>query len=781
MPVLEEKCPLFSILEIKKFVKKYYNLDGTIQQLVSFDDQNFLVTNKENIRYVLKISNTREKKEFLEAQVEVFKFLKMNCSDYQFPTHIESIDEKIILRIADNSGTKYFVRLLSYVNGVFLGELENHSENILYKFGEFLAAMDKSLLAFDSPATHRDLDWDLKNTLLSYDRLDFIKSSPKRRAVEYFLLQFETHVLPNLRYLRSSVIHGDANDLNVLIFQSNSEKKISGIIDFGDLVFSQTINELAIALVYVMFNKEKPLETAKHVIRGYNSVLHLEELELDLLYYLICARLCLGVTMYAYSSSKHPDNEYLTISEKPAWELLEKMIRINPGLAKTEFKKACQIHNSGYPTNLNKNRILNLRQQYIGKSLTISYDKPLKIVGGALQYLYDESGRTYLDAVNNVPHVGHCHPRVVKATQKQLAKLNTNTRYLHDYIVQYAERLTEKMPDALNVCFFTNSGSEANDLALRLARNFTGQQDIIVVDSAYHGTTTADIEISAYKFEGPGGVGAESHIHKVDMPDTYRGRYRKSDPEAGKKYASQVKYIIEQMQKENKKPAAFICESLMGVAGQIILPNDYLKEVFRFVRQAGGVCITDEVQVGFGRVGTHFWGFETQRVIPDIVTLGKPIANGFPLAAVVTTPEIADAFNNGMEYFNTYGGNPVSCAAGMAVLDVIDEENLQGNALMVGEYLKKKLESLKKEHSLIGDVRGRGLFIGIELVRDHGTLEPADTEAAFIVETMKDNGVLISTDGPYHNVLKIKPPIIFTKENAGFLVDRLCLALRDIA
>ncbi len=781
MSSLKDKCPDFSIEDVIKFVNNYYNIDSTVQRLVSYDDQNFLVMDKKNTKYVLKISNTREKKEFLNAQVEVLKSLKMKCSGYQFPNHIETENGKVILSIKDDYEVNYFVRLLSYVPGTFWGDMKDHSENLLNNFGKFLATMDKALLEFDQPSFHRNLTWDIKNTLQAYDRLKFIKSSHRRRIAEYFLLQFETHVTPQFHKLRSSLIHADANDWNVLIPQNDPGEEIAGVIDFGDMIFSQTINELAIALVYILFNKENPLETAKHVIRGYHSVLPLEELELELLYYLICGRLCIGVTMYALSSLKYPENDYVTISEKPAWELLEKLIRINPRQAEMEFKKACQIEDYFCSNRLDQKEILDLRQQHIGKSLSISYAKPLKIIRGALQYLYDESGRTYLDAVNNVPHVGHCHPRVVKAAQQQLATLNTNTRYLHDNLVLYAQRLIEKLPDPLNVCFFTNSGSEANDLALRLARNYTGQKDVIVVESAYHGTTTADIEISAYKFDGQGGSGAENYIHKVETPDTYRGRYKASDLDAGKKYAAQVNAIIEQMQKINKKPAAFICEPLMGVAGQIILPENYLKEVFRFIRQAGGLCIADEVQIGFGRVGTHFWGFETQHVVPDIVTLGKPIGNGFPLAAVVTTPEIADAFANGMEYFNTFGGNPVSCAVGLVVLDVIEDEKLQENALQVGEYLKKKLEGLKDKYPLIGDVRGMGLFTGIELVRDQNTLESADTEAAFIVEKMKDNGILISVDGPLHNVLKIKPPIIFNRGDADFLVEILSLALKDKA
>jgi len=414
--------------------------------------------------------------------------------------------------------------------------------------------------------------------------------------------------------------------------------------------------------------------------------------------------------------------------------------------------------------------ILKLRKSSLGPSLSISYQRPLKIVRGFRQYLYDETGRTFLDSVNNVPHVGHCHPRVVKAAQEQIAVLNTNTRYLHDNLVRYAERLRERLPEPLRVFFFVNSGSEANDLALRLARTYTGAKDMIVVDGAYHGHLTSLIEISPYKFDGPGGPGRPPFTQKVIMPDVYQGPYRAGDPDAGAKYAAHVSEAVERIHKEDRKPAGFICESLLSCGGQIVLPDNYLREAFRRVREAGGVCIADEVQVGFGRVGTHFWGFETQGVIPDIVTMGKPIGNGHPLAAVVTTREIADAFATGMEYFNTYGGNPVSCAVGLAVLDVIEEEKLQENALAVGGRLKAGLEKLKEKHALIGDVRGLGLFVGVELVLDRKTRARATLHAAYIAERMREEGILLSTDGPFRNVLKIKPPMVFSASDADLLI-----------
>ena len=417
--------------------------------------------------------------------------------------------------------------------------------------------------------------------------------------------------------------------------------------------------------------------------------------------------------------------------------------------------------------------ILRLRRETLNPALSVSYRRPLKIVRGERQYLYDENGQPYLDTVNNVAHVGHGHPRVVAAAARQMAVLNTNTRYLHDAIVEYARRLTARLPAPLRVCFFTNSGSEANDLALRLAWTHTGRKDVIVLDGAYHGNLSSLIEVSPYKFDGPGGKGAPPHVRKVAMPDTFRGRFRRSDPEAGKKYAALVVEALEGLRKDGRGPAAFICEPILSCGGQVMLPEGYLGAAYRAVREAGGLAIADEVQVGFGRVGTHFWGFETQGVVPDIVTLGKPIGNGHPLGAVVTTPEVAASFRTGMEYFNTFGGNPVSCAVGLAVLDVVEEEGLQARALEVGGHFQRGLEALREKHRLVGDVRGLGLFLGVEFVRGGDAREPAGEEAGYIAERLRDNGILASTDGPGHNVIKIKPPLVFTTENVDLYVATL--------
>jgi 4-aminobutyrate aminotransferase-like enzyme len=463
---------------------------------------------------------------------------------------------------------------------------------------------------------------------------------------------------------------------------------------------------------------------------------------------------------------------------RPAWDLMYRLIEINPLYALDSFIKA--VGYAGVIHQTNYSELIDERKNFVGKNLSISYEQPIKIVQGALQYLYDDQGKTYIDCVNNPSHVGHAHPVLVKQMQHQIATLNTNTRYLSDLIVDYAKRLTKTLPPSLSVCYFVNSGSEANDLAIRMSRCYTGAEDVIVLDHAYHGTSSLSMDISPYKFDSKGGQGQKPWVHKALNPDGYRGPYKYQDPLVGEKYAADVKRIIEELALKQKKPAAFICESLLGVGGQMPLPENYLSKVYEHVQAAGGVCIADEVQVGFGRVGSKFWGFELQEVIPDIVVMGKPIGNGHPMAAVVVNKKIADAFNNGLEYFNTYGGNPVSMATGISVLDIIENEQMQSHALEVGNYFMEELRKVQKQYPIIDDVRGHGLFIGAELVRDPISKTPAVPEIDIIVNKMKARGFLLSTDGPLHNVLKIKPPMTFSKANAKSFCENLEQVLSEV-
>lgn len=437
---------------------------------------------------------------------------------------------------------------------------------------------------------------------------------------------------------------------------------------------------------------------------------------------------------------------------------------------------------------MSKSDTIRLRKRLVGESCKLFFrSDPLKIVRAEAQYMYDEQGRAYLDCINNVSHVGHCQPDVVAAASRQLSVLNTNNRFLHDNLVLCAQRLTDLMPDPLSVCFFVNSGSEANDLALRLARAHTRHQDVITLDHAYHGHLSSLIEISPYKFNMIPGHKQVEWVHVAPCPDVYRGKYRDCDhpgEDMGALYADEVRALCD---KASARPgggvACYIAESLQSCGGQVIPPDNYLREVFRHVRAAGGVCIADEVQVGFGRVGSHYWAFQLQGedVVPDIVTMGKPMGNGYPVAAVITTRAIADSFrDSGVEYFNTFGGNPVSCAVANAVMQVIEDQGMLGHAKDVGDHLLERCRALQQRHPLIGDVRGVGLFVGIELVTDRAARTPATAEAQHVLSRMKDESILLSSDGPDRNVIKLKPPMVFSMQNVDTVVAVLDEVLAEL-
>jgi alanine-glyoxylate transaminase / (R)-3-amino-2-methylpropionate-pyruvate transaminase len=413
--------------------------------------------------------------------------------------------------------------------------------------------------------------------------------------------------------------------------------------------------------------------------------------------------------------------------------------------------------------------VLALRQQYLNPGLFLYYDKPLMIVEGKMQYVWDDTGRRYLDGLGGIVtiSVGHCHPHVVAAANRQNETLqHSTTIYLQPKIAEYAEKLASKMPGDLKVCYFVNSGSEANDLALLMARLHTGNSDVVTLRNAYHGGNASGMGVtghSTWKFNTPPSCG----VHHAIAPYPYRGPYGYDDPDAGRKYADDVKSLIDHATPGSV--AAFIAESIQGVGGFVVFPEGYLRYAYEHVRAAGGVCIADEVQTGFGRTGTHFWGFETHGVIPDIVTMAKGIGNGAPLAAVVTTPKIAASLTRKI-HFNTFGGNPVVSAIGKAVLEVIERENLQAKALELGSHLRAGLERLMARYKVIGDVRGSGLMLGIEFVKDRTTKQPGREECARVVENARELGLLLGKGGLWGQTIRVAPPMCITRADADFIL-----------
>ena len=751
---------------MKKLLIQHFDFnEAEIKKLDGYANLNYRVKT-ENGNYVFKTyRNDKQMLELVKAENETLLFLQnQKESPYPYPRPVPFADGAYI-KMLEVDGEMRICRMLTFIEGQFFGDVE-HTSTLFQSLGGFIAQMNLKLQSFNNYVIRsRVWEWNIPDLELNRKYIKDIPDSKQRSLIEYFFLQFRENVIPALAHLRKSVIHNDANEWNILV----EEGKVSGIIDFGDLAYSALISEVAIAILYACYDKENPLHWASIILKSYHETLPIEESEIEVLYYLIAAKLCISVCNAAHAKKESPDNEYATSSEKNAWEMLYRWLTIGPTQAENSFRTAIGL---GYKQSKSIEDMLQGRHQSISETLSVSYSNPIYMERAAFQYMYDAYGHSYLDAYNNIPHVGHSHPKVVEAGSRQLAKLNTNTRYLYDSLQEYAEKLLTKFPNTLNKVFFVNSGSAASDLAIRLVQTHARHKSLMVMEHGYHGNTQIGIDMSDYKLNNK--VGQKDHIVKTQIPDTYRGKYTKDDGSAGKLYAQEA---IEQLNSSGPV-AAFISEPIVGCGGQVPLAKGYLKTLYPEIRKQGGVCISDEVQTGFGRLGNHFWGYEAQEVVPDIVILGKPMGNGHPIGAVITTQKIAESFGKGVEFFSSFGGNPVSCAIGAAVLDVIEEEKLQENAKVVGNYYYSLFEGLKKEFTCIGDVRGSGLFLGVEIVRESDTKAP-DTELAQLIKNeLRNQHILVSTDGPFDSVIKTKPPLCFSQENAEQVIEEVRRVLR---
>ncbi|MEM7248368.1 MAG: aminotransferase class III-fold pyridoxal phosphate-dependent enzyme [Acidobacteriota bacterium] len=738
---------------LSRYLHEAHGLSGALHRL-SGVNENYLVVGEKGERHVLKVTPEDVSDEILDLERE--------ATDCVARGYLVNLEVPQLLPPRDRVTTELRARLFRFIEGTPLGELPEIDDQLLDDFGERLGRISAALLHCDHPEARRTHRWDLA-------RADELRSliplvAPERRELlEEIFHQHAALVLSRWGELPRSLIHGDLNDENLLV----TDGRLSGLLDFGDVLEAPTICELAIALAYLMQHVDEPLVAALRVVESHDGQRPLELPEAEVLFPLIRTRLATSVVMAAEKRAEGSEHVGHFISEEPAWRLLEELSIFDPARIHEALTEVLE-----HPARMRPvvgDDLLVARRRHVGASLSVSYREPLRVVRGRGQYLIDDAGRPHLDLVNNVCHVGHCHPRVVEAGQRQMAQLNTNTRYLYDGLSAYAERLCSLLPEPLDTCFLVCSGSEANELALRLARTHVGAKDVLVADCAYHGHTSTLIEHSPYKFLGPGGSRwPEPHVHLVPVPDGYRGPHRGHDLATGQAYGDEVGRVLDEI---DRPVAGFLIESLLSCGGQVVPPPGYLERAFQHVREAGGLCIVDEVQVGFARMGETFWGFELQDVVPDIVVMGKPIGNGHPMAAVVTTREIADSFDNGMEFFSTFGGNPVSCAIGMAVLDVIESEGLQEHARELGAHFLEGLRELKERHRLIGDVRGVGLFLGVQLERegDDGP-EPAPQEAAELIERVRERAILLSTDGPKHDVLKIKPPMVLNRHDVDMVL-----------
>ena len=1044
------------VAQAADIARRLFGAEGEASALPGEFDRNFVLAGRDG-SLVLKLSPA-SRRPVLE--------LATACLDHLAGVQFSATVPRLACGpgATEFNGVPHFASLITFVEGVPLATVRPKSMTALEALGALLAEVGRGLSDFDHPGLDRTFPWRMESALEVVR--DHVAMLPPERSVlvRATLDRASGRLDPVRENLPAGPIHNDANDYNVLVESSLEGVRLAGLIDFGDVARGWRVADPAVAAAYAMMDLPDPLEAACALARGYSTVAPLGEDECRALLPMAALRLCLSVCIQARQMKEQPDNEYLAVSQRPAWQLLETLAATDWQVAEFRVRHACDfepnpkrqavaerlerlgavafpvmpsavlkrphildlsveslelphphdlaapgafeawvegelaaagatvgvgrycearilydapgfasegndgpesrtIHlgldlfapagtpiraplpgtvvsvadnalpldygptvilrhgpatqngkgptladgdsadspDNGFHTlygHLNKatlshlkpgdqvaggdvigwlgdarvnggwsphlhlqvialdvlgdsgahrgsgnfpgvalprlrevwksiapdpsalaglprtktpasgptadQRILRLRQRHLPRALSLSYRQPIHAVRGLGSYLFDAEGRRFLDTVNNVPHVGHSNRRVADAVARQARVLATNTRYLHGEIVALAEELLAHFPAPLEVVFLVCSGSEANELALRLARRHTGADGVIVIEGGYHGNTGGLVEISPYKFDGPGGDGRSDRVAVAPMPDPYRGRFRRSpdatpspaksaspaspaspvspaDPEAdrelGERYAAEVKAAAQQLGRHGV--AAFVAESILGCGGQIEPPPGYLAAAYKHVRQAGGVCVADEVQTGFGRVGDAFWAFELQGVVPDVVTLGKPMGNGHPVAAVVTTKEIADSFANGMEYFNTFGGNPVSCAAARAVLAEVRDRGLQEHARRTGDRLLGELRRLAARWPVVGDVRGRGLFLGVELVRDRSTREPFPEACAYVVNRAREMGVLASADGPDHNVLKIKPPLVFGEAESDRLVETLETALGE--
>ncbi|MGD8822643.1 MAG: aminotransferase class III-fold pyridoxal phosphate-dependent enzyme [Anaerolineales bacterium] len=754
--------------EIAHAVESAYGLSGSIR-LMGGENESYLIELVDGEKYILKFvpeSYGRERIQLEQAAIEaVFE----SDIGVDLPRLVPDRSGDTVISLQDDSGMPRLGRLMHFVSGEAWGAKAPASDELLTALGDFVAHMVRALSPLDPPAAHWTHMWDLAEAGAHRSAIALIDARDRRRLLT---LQFERWAAyaQDMATVPHGLIHGDLNDDNLLV----TDGKLSGLLDFGDALYNPLICDLAIALTYALIYESDPWRAGAQVVAGYHSVRPLSPTEVELLYPLICGRLAVSLVMSAKRRLIDPDRAAWFETEKRAWAFLEQYGDLDPTDIADRLAAlidVCPFQDRGVPAD----DLLVRRRAVTSAAQSIFYNNPIKFVRGRGAYLIDERGRPFLDLYNNVCHVGHCHPRVVRAGQEQMARLNTNTRYLTEAHVAYAERLAETLPPPLDTVFLVNSGTEANELALRLAYAHTGHEDVVVVDNAYHGHTRKLIDVSPYKFMGQGGKGRpEPWVHIVPIPDGYRGEYKGHTRETGISYGDEVGTIIQSV---DRPIAAFLAETLPSVGGQIIPPPGYFETAFEHVRAAGGVCILDEVQVGFGRIGTHFWAFEIYDVVPDIVVMGKPIGNGHPIGAVVCTSEIARSFAAaGMEFFSTFGGNPVSCAIGNAVLDVIEDEGLQEHARTTGVYFLDALHELERKHECIGDVRGVGLFLGIELVESDG-ITPATQLADQVINALREERILVGTDGPFENVIKLKPPMVVTSADVDRFIEELDLIL----
>jgi 4-aminobutyrate aminotransferase-like enzyme len=753
--------PHVPLQRIREVLASRYGLDGDLAPLDGERDQNHHLSTPRG-RFVVKLCNISEGAGLVHAQALALQHVARVAPELKVPRVLPSKAGNVLEDLVEN-GQHYPLLVLGWLQGDVVGE-RNLSPDQYRDLGSTIGQLNRAFRGFSHAAiTSRELSWNTARFNPSEEDLARLAQHDILRIGQIHAAH-SARIAPVLEKQPAQVLHGDVHPFNTLL---DAQGAIAGIIDFGDLIHGPRLLDLSNALADCLLPGQDMEHIMHSMIAGFVRHVPLEEQEVDVLLPLMRARLALTALITARRRAAGAavtpqiaalDSISLDVLRQLDGDSLQPTIRYA-----ANFSPRRQTVAQG---------ILDRRIQAMGPKPLLFYDQPLHIVAGEGVWLTAADGRRYLDCYNNVPHVGHANPQVAEAVARQMRTLNTNTRYLTEQAIAYAERLKATLDPSLDTVIFVNSGSEANDVAYRMARCWTGHSGMLVMENAYHGVTDVSDAMSPSNY--PHGRYDKPHVRQMEAPDTYRGRFRADCQDGAERYAALTEEQIRELAEHGHGVAVCIIDSAFMTNGIIDAPAGYVREIAARTRQAGGLLVADEVQSGFGRMGTHMWGHQHHGVIPDMVTIGKPAGNGYPIGAIITRAEVLARFTaESGPFFSTFGGGNAACAAAIAVLDVMDQESLVSNSHVVGKYLRDGLRGLMAKHPLIGDVRGAGLAVGVDLVRDRSTRHPATGETRRVINALCDEGVLLGSDGKAGNVLKIRPPIVFTPAHADIAIAAL--------
>ncbi len=760
MRALRTNSSGLSATEAADILRTVYGIEAALEALPGERDRNFAVRAQDGSRYVLKVIDPQADAAMVDCQTRVLMHLAEQDPALPVPrlclTRVRTEVAKLTV-----AGQAHSALLISHLPGQLLVQAQAPAL-ALPTLGAMMARLDHALRGFFHAALAQSLVWDVRRLPELAELVGYLDDDDMRRLVREVVAQFKDCQL-RLRGLPSQAIHGDIHGGNVLL--DSAGFRVTGIVDFGDMIHGPRVFEPAVAISELLTEGRMTLPESGALLRGYVSAQALEAREVDALYDVILARHAVSLLVHAWRAQHDPAGaRALVNSVSPAARSLEQLL--NTGRAAVSEAWHETAGTSPPMAGLRRRRA-----RLLGAGAELFYEEPLHIVRGEDVWLFDAAGRRYLDVYNNVPHVGHAHPSVVSAIQRQVALLATHTRYLHEAVIRYAEQLTARLPPRLDTCIFVNSGSEANDVAWRMAESITGRHGALIMEHAYHGITHA---VAALTPALGGSVAA--HIACLRAPPSgvaVDQALRAADVAVAAANADQA---IADLQARGHRPAALFLDSALTSNGIFDPPPAWLEPIAERARAAGALLIGDEVQYGLGRSGSHFWGFERRGLDPDIVTLGKPIGNGFPMGVVIAPHEMVEQFQARCGFFSTFGGNAVAAAAGLAVLQVLEQEALQANAQKTGGELREGLRTLAQRHAGFGAVRGSGLLLGLEIQDPQGRPDKRRAQR-FVNVLCAEHGILTGLEGPSGNVLKLRPPMSFRKEHA----DRLLAALAATA